>query len=79
VGKRDATNPYVGLPGFWNRWNRLTYFFSGAAQVGVGRGVTEAPEQRQANPLCPMCGKPMAEHRIDRGTATVPTRVHCPV
>jgi hypothetical protein len=78
VGKPDVTNPYTGLPGFWNRWNRITYSFSGAAQVGVGRGKTEAPYQPPADPKCPICGAAMAEHRIERGTATVPTRVHCP-
>jgi hypothetical protein len=73
-----VTNPYVGLPGFWNRWNRITYSFSGAAQVGVGRGRTEAAYVPPADPSCPICGSPMAAHTIDRGTATVPTRVHCP-
>ncbi len=76
--KRDRTNPYRGLPGFWNRWNWFTYNFSGAAQVGVGRGKTEDPYQPAADPVCPICGKPMADHRIERGTDRVATRIHCP-
>ncbi len=74
----DNTNPYRGLKGFWNRWNRITYNFSGAAQVGVGRGRTEEAPSTQPDRPCPICGKPMSEHRIERGTATVPTRIHCP-
>ncbi len=76
--KGDETNPYKGQPGFWNLWNRITYSFSGAAQVGVGRGKKEQPYQPPADPRCPICGRPMAQHRIERGTATVPTRVRCP-
>jgi hypothetical protein len=76
--KFDETSPYRGLPGFWNRWNAFTYTFSGGAQVGVGRGKVEAPHVPQANPVCPLCAKPMADHVIDRGTATVPTYVRCP-
>jgi hypothetical protein len=45
--------------------------------VGIGR--PEAPYQPPADPACPLCGAPMAEHRIDRGDATTPTHLHCPV
>lgn len=75
---RDKSNPYVGLSGFWNRWNRLTYTVSGTAQVGVGRGNVEAPEIPAAERVCPLCGKPMDLHRIERGVHPVPTRIHCP-
>jgi hypothetical protein len=78
VRKGDVTNPYKGLPGFWNHWNRFTYRFTGAAQVGVGRGKSEAPYQPPADPNCPLCGRPMSEHRIERGAGRVSTRVHCP-
>ena len=75
----DPTNPFRGLPGFWNRWNEFFYRFSGGAQVGVGRGRTEAPYRAPADPACPLCGSRMAEHVIQRGTATTATRLHCPV
>ncbi len=71
-------NPYVGLPGFWNRVNSVVYLFMGPAQVGIGVGKTEAPYVPPANPACPMCEKPMAEHDIHRGNATTRTRVICP-
>ena len=78
---RDSvrTNPYAGQPGFWNRLNRIFFHFTGPAQVGIGVGRTEAEYVPPADPTCPICGKPMADHRVERGTATVPTRVHCPV
>lgn len=76
--KSDPTNPFRGLPGFWNRWNEFFYRFSGGAQVGVGRGRREAPYQPPADPRCPLCDERMADHRIERGTATVATRLHCP-
>ena len=79
MGEGDRTNPYVGRKGFWNRWNRFTYRFSGAAQVGVGRGRTEAPYTPPADPRCPVCGLPMKDHRIDRGSGNRPTRINCPV
>jgi hypothetical protein len=79
VDKSVRINPYKGLPGFWNHFNAIIYNFTGPAQVGIGVGRTEAAYSPPENPVCPLCGKPMAEHRIDRGTATVPTRVHCPV
>jgi hypothetical protein len=78
VPTRDETNPYRGLPGFWNRWNWLIYNVSGAAQVGLGRGKKEAPYVPPLDPRCPICGHAMAEHSIERGTAAVPTRLRCP-
>ena len=75
--KKDM-NPYVGRPGFWNRVNSVVYLFMGPAHVGIGVGKTEAPYVPPANPLCPMCSKPMADHSIQRGDATTPTYVSCP-
>ena len=77
MGKGDRTNPYVGRKGFWNRWNRFTYNFSGAAQVGTG-GRSERALQPPTEHTCPMCGRPMAEHEIERGNGRTPTRIHCP-
>ncbi|MCU1570521.1 MAG: hypothetical protein JWR33_1262 [Naasia sp.] len=78
MGRGNPTNPYIGLKGFWNRWNRFTYTFSGAADVGIGRGKVEAPYAPPLEPRCPVCDRLMSEHQIERGTATVPTRLHCP-
>jgi hypothetical protein len=75
--KGDPTNPFEGRD-FWSRWNRFFYFFSGPAQVGVGAGKKEAPYTPPENPACPLCGKPLAEHRIERGSSTKSTRLHCP-
>ncbi|THG30262.1 hypothetical protein E6C64_15115 [Naasia lichenicola] len=76
--KFDETNPYRGRPGFWNRWNAFTYMFSGAAQVGVGPGKVEPPYSPPADPVCPLCGRSMADHGIERGASTVPTYIRCP-
>jgi hypothetical protein len=78
VAFRDKSNPYVGLKGFWNRWNRITYNFSGAAQVGLGRGGAEAPDAAASEAVCPLCGKPMEGHRFERSTDRTPTRMICP-
>lgn len=75
--KKDM-NPYVGRPGFWNRVNSVVYPVMGPAQVGIGVGRTEAPYVPSANPVCPICAKPMAEHDIQRGDATTRTRLTCP-
>ena len=77
--KPIRTNPYAGKPGFWNRLNRIFFQFTGPAQVGIGVGRRESAYVPPENPTCPICSKPMADHRVERGTATVPTRVHCPV
>ncbi|WP_207456557.1 hypothetical protein [Desertivibrio insolitus] len=73
----DPTNPF-GKRGFWDRWNRFFYIFSGPAQVGVGVGKKEAPYVPPADPTCPLCGKLLADHRIERGTGNQATRLHCP-
>ena len=75
----DETNPYGGRRGFWNRWNAFTYIFSGAAQVGIGRGKTEQPYVAPADPACPLCGIPLAQHVIERSDdQRHSTRLHCP-
>lgn len=71
-------NPFKGRPGFWNRVSAVLYPISGQAQVGIGVGKKEAPYVPPANPLCPICSKPMAEHRVTRGDASTPTYVKCP-
>lgn len=69
-------NPWKGVPGFWARVNQALYPFAGPAEVGIGR--PEAPYRPPADPVCPLCGSRMADHRIDRGDASTPTHLHCP-
>lgn len=71
-------NPYEGRPGFWNKVNRLLYPIAGPAQVGIGYGKTEAQYVPPANPVCPICQHPMADHTMQRGNANTPTRLICP-
>ncbi|GGI47445.1 hypothetical protein BCL57_002142 [Agromyces flavus] len=67
-------NPFAGRRGFFNRLNRFVYTFTGPAQVGIGR--PEAPYEPPADPRCPICGAPMAEHRVDRSGER--TQLYCP-
>ena len=70
-------NPFAGKPGFINRLNRVVYTFTGPAQVGIGR--PEAPYVAPADPTCPICGTPLAQHEIQRKSdSTTPTRLICP-
>lgn len=75
---RDRTNPFEGRPGFWNRVNQMLYPFTGPAQVGIGIGKTERPYSAPVDPSCPICGRPLADHAIERGDATTPTYLNCP-
>ena len=72
--KSNSMNPYEGKRGFFNNLNRIVYTFTGPAQVGIGR--PEAPYEAPADPACPICGHPMAEHIIDRTGER--TQLHCP-
>ncbi|WP_232331506.1 hypothetical protein [Agromyces laixinhei] len=74
----NEMNPFAGRRGFWNRLNRIVYTFTGPAQVGIGHGKTEAPYEPPANPMCPICGRPMADHVVQRGDANSPTHLICP-
>lgn len=69
-------NPWEGQRGFWAAVNRFFYPVAGPAAVGIGR--PEEPYVAPADPRCPLCGAPMAEHVIERGVGTTSTRLHCP-
>jgi hypothetical protein len=67
---------------WWDKLNRAMFPWLGPAQLGVGRGRQDRPlvtaEQRAASG-CPMCGRPMSEHVIERsGDWSTSTRMHCP-
>lgn len=72
--KPNPMNPFDGKPGFFNRLNRIVYSYAGPADVGLGRA--EEPYVQAADPQCPICGKPMALHDIDRSGER--TQLHCP-
>ena len=59
------------------RLNRAVFPVFGPAQLGAGR-----PERLftpAENPACPMCGQPMADHRVERtADQSHATRVYCP-
>lgn len=74
--KQKASNPFDGVPGFWGRVNRLLYPIAGPASLGAGH--PEEPYVAPVNPSCPVCGRPMDEHRIERTTGNVSTRLICP-
>ena len=76
MGRRLTPTPFDGLPGFWNRVNRLAYRYGGPAQIGAGRD--ETLDQPVAPTGCPLCGRPMELHEIRRGTGATPTRMICP-
>ena len=67
-------NPFADRPGFFNALNRVVYRFAGPAQVGIGR--PEAPYVPPVDPRCPLCGRRMDLHVIDRSGER--TQVHCP-
>ncbi len=67
-------NPFDGKPGFYNGFNRFIYRFTGPAQIGAGH--PEAPYAPPADPRCPLCGRSMALHDIDRSGER--TQLHCP-
>ncbi|MCJ1696118.1 MULTISPECIES: hypothetical protein [Rathayibacter] len=70
----NPMNPFDGKPGLYNRINRAIYSFTGPAHVGIGR--PEEPYVAPADPVCPLCGRPMAQHSIDRSGER--TQLHCP-
>ncbi|GAB3606619.1 hypothetical protein GCM10027413_20280 [Conyzicola nivalis] len=74
VRRQTAMNPFIGKPGFFNRLNRIVFTFAGPAQIGIGK--PEAPYRAPSDPVCPMCGMPMALHTIDRSGPR--TQVDCP-
>jgi len=71
-----APTPWDGQRGFWAAVNRLAYQIEGPAQLGAGK--PEEPYVKPADAACPMCGKAMSLHTIERGGPGEKTFVHCP-
>lgn len=76
VRKQKVSTPFDGAPGFWGRLNRFMYPIAGPASLGAGH--PEAPYVPPADPACPICGRPMAEHTIVRGTSNRSSSLNCP-
>lgn len=74
--RRNPLNPFNETKGFFGAFGRALWTVTGPAAVGIGR--PEEPYVPPANPTCPLCGALMADHRIERGTGTTATRLHCP-
>jgi hypothetical protein len=59
------------------RLNRALFPVFGPAQLGAGR--PEQPYAPPADPVCPICGRPMKDHRVERtADQSHATRVYCP-
>lgn len=58
-----------------NRLNRITKIYLGPAQVDQG-GRANAVQPLTSSP-CPSCGRPMAEHDLER-TPGAKARFYCP-
>ena len=63
------------------RWSRRMDrgFFPWMGPAQLGAGHAEEPYRRPENPPCPLCGKPLDDHVIERhANQTTATRLHCP-
>ena len=59
------------------RMDRGFFPWMGPAQLGAGR--PEEPYRRPENPPCPVCGRPLDDHVIERhANQTTATRLICP-
>ena len=66
------------LHGIARRLDRGLFPFMGPAQIGAGH--PEEPYRRPVDAACPICGRPMADHVVERSTgSTRATRLICPV
>lgn len=72
----NPLNPFKDAKGFFGAFGRALWTVTGPAAVGIGR--PEEPYVPPADPRCPLCAAPMAQHTIERGTGTTATRLHCP-
>jgi hypothetical protein len=62
---------------WWDRLNRALYPYFGPAALGPGP-TGERPDTPSPT-ACPLCGKPLADHAIERSTdGHTATRLHCP-
>jgi hypothetical protein len=64
----------IKLP-WWDRLNGMLMPYIGPPPLGP---YNEAPLPAAGSRPCPLCGKPMDRHEIERGEGRVPTRIHCP-
>lgn len=74
--KQKTSTPFDGQTGFWARVNRFLYPIAGPPPLGAGH--PEEPYRPPADPLCPVCGTPLATHVIDRSLPGARTSLNCP-
>lgn len=66
------------LFGWATRMDKGLMPYMGPAALGAGH--PEEAYRRPENPPCPVCGKPLDDHEIQRtANQTTPTRLICPV
>jgi hypothetical protein len=73
---KGSHNPFENATGFWGRVNRFLYPIAGPASLGAGH--PEAPYVPPADPACPVCGRPLAEHSIIRRGDNRSSSLECP-
>lgn len=67
----------ASISGFIRRLERGLFPWIGPAQLGAGH--PEPPYTPPVDPACPVCGAPMARHRLVRaGDQFHATRLICP-
>ncbi len=71
-----APTPWDGQKGFWPALNRFFYQIEGPAQITAEADYQPYADTRNAP--CPLCGRPMSLHVMDRGGPGEQTFVHCP-
>lgn len=75
--KIKASTPFDDDPSFFGRLNRFMFPIAGPASIGAGHA--EDPYVAPLDPACPVCGRAMAQHVIQRSGGNVATRLICPV
>ena len=60
---------------WWDRLNGRLLPYIGPPPLGP---YNEAPLPPTAAKSCPLCGRAMSTHEIERGEGRTATRMHCP-
>jgi hypothetical protein len=76
VHKLKPENPFADAPGLVGRLNRFLYPLAGPPPLGAGH--PEEPYRAPVDPACPVCGKPLASHDIERGIGAGRSSLNCP-
>lgn len=68
----------MGRFGSWyDRWNKTLIEKMGPSQLGAGH--KEGPDDRTVDRSCPICGRPLSAHWVERPEGQVrSSTLHCP-